>query len=61
MKQQVKYKNDDTALIVVDGCAYVYAIDHPNVGSGYVRTSTVLSHDHTTGVFETKNSTYIPE
>lgn len=47
-------------LVVVGGCAYVYALNHPVLGEMDVRTSTVqvINPD---GSFETLNTVYIPK
>ena len=59
-KQKVNYRAASDDVIVVGGCAYVYALNHPKLGELAVRTSMVRSYDNKTGEFETLNSIYTP-
>jgi hypothetical protein len=63
MKPTVNYQNP--SFIEVGMRAYVYAIEHPgnaimNSGTKEINTSTVLSYDKSTGIFETRNTIYKP-
>ena len=42
-----------------DYYASVFALDHPKLGRGWVRTSKVISRN-SDGSFETRNSIYVP-
>lgn len=50
--------------IVVGQSAFVYPIDHPNSelvsNTELAITTTVLNYDSSTGVFETRNTIYVP-
>ena len=59
-KPVVKYSKERGAQIGVGGSAFVYGLDHPHLGEGYVSTSEVLSYDSNTGEFETLNTRYVP-
>lgn len=44
--------------------AFVQTIDHPNLENGpetLAKTSEIVNYDETTGIFETKNTVYVPE
>lgn len=62
-KPTVHYDADGIAEIAVGERATVNVIDHYNewlYHGQMVFTSTVLNYDTETGVFETKNSVYVP-
>jgi hypothetical protein len=40
--------------------ARLYALNHPHLGAGEVRTSRVLNIDIATGIIETRNTIYAP-
>lgn len=41
--------------------ARLYAVDHPRLGAGHVRTSRIIQVDVNTGMIETSNTLYVPE
>lgn len=40
--------------------ARIYALDHPHLGEGDIRTSRIVNIDPHTGAVETMNTIYIP-
>ena len=64
-KPVVQYRTNPYTRIVVGDSAFVVPVDHPdtvNVTNGQgALTSEVVSYDPETGVFETKNTHYVPE
>lgn len=64
-KRIVHYNKNKYVFIEVGKSAEVYAIDHYNKYDVHphqrVVTSVVLWHNTETGVFETENSTYVPD
>ena len=61
IKQRVKYDGSKGFHIQVGMSALIHPIDHPSyrVSNGSLtQTSTVLSYDEETGVFETLNTIY---
>ena len=66
MKKVVHYDPSGFICYIVEGeVAIVYPIDHPDTervsNKKPVRTSTVVSYDKETGIFETLNTIYIPK
>ena len=62
-KRTVQYVIDDSSFIAVGHGAYVFAVDHYSPltdGFGPVHTTEVQAYDKRTGVFETKNTIYVP-
>lgn len=51
---------DSLKYIAVGERASVIAFDHYRLGTQRVSTSTVLNVDKRTGVFETRNTIYVP-
>ena len=62
LKQEVKFAGtaDFFEWPTGDKVASVYALDHPRLGRGTVRTSAVLKINED-GSFETLNTIYTPE
>ena len=42
-------------------CARLEVVDHPNLGSGNIHTSAIVSFNPQGGIIETKNTIYVPE
>ena len=59
-KQKVYYKPASSDFIRIGIVACINALTHPQFVTHRIRTSTVQSYDKETGVFETKNTVYIP-
>jgi hypothetical protein len=63
-KQLVVYDANENDYLVIGHPAYVTPVDHPdtyNVTNGrIVRTTVVEWYNTDTGVFETKNTRYVP-
>ena len=48
--------------VEVGAYAIIYPLGHKNVANGSVaKTSRVVSYDEVSGVFETKNTMYVPK
>lgn len=63
IKPTVHYNIDGVVHIVVGQQATVNAIDHYKwsiYSNQMIATSVVLCYDESTGIFETKNSIYVP-
>jgi hypothetical protein len=61
-KPVVHYADGTFEIHLHDGgmTARLYALNHPHLGAGEVRTSRVLNIDTTTGIIETRNTIYAP-
>lgn len=56
------YDKSKYHTITVGGIAIIYPLGHKNVTDGTLaQTSRVVSYDEVSGVFETKNTVYIPK
>lgn len=63
VKKTVQYVMDENSFIIPGHGAVVFAVDHYSPltdGFGLVRTTEVQAYDKRTGVFETKNTIYVP-
>ena len=62
-KPTVHYRIDEHSYVVVGQSAVVRPVDHPSPlvsNKTYVKTSPVVMVDYDSGVFETKNTRYVP-
>lgn len=63
-KKTVQYNNKKEFWIKQGQSAFIFPVDHPDTervsNTAFARTSTVVSYNEVTGIFETVNTIYIP-